>query len=407
MLTPDQGFLDRRIAQEANSLAARGWLVDIYPAYLPLHPPPEMLAPGVQMLERPPQPRSSGARRFKHLLRDYAPSLHRFADAAQTLVTDRAELIADWNEAYLAGHGPYEVVFAHDLPVLPLASRLRANHGGALVCDLHEIFPEMVTTASAVVTRRYWRRVEDRYLGEADGLMAANRAIARYTEERGFRQVPVNVVHNAVPFVADPRAQGIDIRDVYGLARDRRVLVFAGSLVADTNVEVLVRGFAESGLDGWDLVLLGSGPLLDHLQGVVAAIRAGDRVHLGQRVDQHLLIGTLASADAAALPYIGVDFNHQISTPNKLFEYTQARVPIAASRLPEIERILVEHGNGGFVDYTSPAAVAAGLRRFLSEDLAGFASATLEAAAARLSWEAEEPALLATLEGALVRQSVR
>jgi len=235
MLTPDQGALDRRIAQEAGTLAARGWMVDIYPTHGPLDPPPGMLAPGVRMLPRPSQPRASRARQFKHLLRDTVPVVHRAADAIQSALTDRARQIADWNAGHLLERGPYEAVFAHDIPVLPLAVRLKAAWGCAVICDLHEIYPEMDTTASAARTRAYWRRIEVEYLPLADGILCVNVAVEEHITDLRRSDVSVGVVQNSVPYLADPHRPGCDIRTIYGIPADRRVLAFAGRLVADTN----------------------------------------------------------------------------------------------------------------------------------------------------------------------------
>jgi glycosyltransferase involved in cell wall biosynthesis len=394
MLTPDQHSLDRRIAQEARTLAGHGWEVDIFPTHLPLDPPAEMLAPGVRMLPRPEQPRASRARRLKHSLRDAAPRLHRVADTVQSLVTDRAGQIADWNSSHLLDHGPYEVVFAHDIPVLPLAIRLRSRWGCAVVCDLHELYSGMETTASSPRTRSYWRRIEAEYLPMADGILCVNAAIREYALGLPGVDAPIEVVPNSVPYVADPRSPGRSIRDLYGIAGDRRVLAFAGRLVPDTNLETLVRGFIGARLDGWVLAVLGSGPLLDRLRSIVEGSELGDRIFMGRRVPEPELVAVLSAAQVGAIPYLPVDPNHLISTPNKLFEYAQARLPIAASRLPMIERLVLENRDGGFVDYSDPDETAATLRQFIERDLPSISREALEAAARNLSWERDEAALL-------------
>ena len=403
MLTPDQGFLDRRIAQEANTLAAQGWSVDIYATHESLDPPAEMLAENVRMLPRPAQPRASGARRLKHLLRDAAPPLHRAADAIQARFTDRAAQTANWNVDYLIASGPYEAVFAHDIPVLPLAIRLKSAWGCAVICDLHEIYSEMATTASAAATRAYWRRVESEFLPNVDGILCVNAAIERHVRDLGGPQLPIAVVQNSVPFVETPHRADCDIKALYGIAPDRRVLVFAGRLEADTNVEALIAGFGGMRLEGWVLALLGTGTIRERLDKLVSEKRLEDRVHLGLRVPQHDLVPTLASATAGALPYRAVDRNHEISTPNKLFEYAQARLPIAASRLPMIERIINSNGNGGYVDYSTPETTAATLRPFLEAEMPTISADVLEAAARNICWEREEPALLSVFSSALAR----
>jgi starch synthase len=404
MLTPDQGFLDRRISQEARTLAERGWSVDIYATHDDLEPPSEMLAENVRMLPRPPQPRASTARRLKHLLRDSAPGLHRIADSAQARFTDRAEQTANWNLDHLLAYGPYEAVFAHDIPVLPLAIRLKTAWGCAVICDLHEIYPEMDTTASAAATRAYWRRVEATYLPQADGILCVNAAVEQHVRDAYPQLGPIGIVHNSVPYVANPHRPYSDIKATYGISDERRVLAFAGRIEADTNVATLVAGFGEARIDGWLLVLLGTGSIREELTTLVIGSGLSDRVYLGRRVPEQELVPTLASAAAGALPYLPVDRNHLISTPNKLFEYAQARLPIATSRLPMIERLITSNGNGSFVDYSSPASTAEGLRRFVRDELPTFEQSTLELAARTMSWESDEDSFLGLVEQVLAGQ---
>ena len=404
MLTPDQDSLDRRIAQEAGTLAARGWTVDIYPTHGPLDPHPSMLGPGVSMLPRPGQPTASRARALKHLLRDTVPPLHRVVDHVQSRVTDRARQIADWNAEYFLGHGPYAAVFAHDVPVLPLALRIKGSTGAPVICDLHEIYSEMDTTASAGRTRAYWGRVEATYLPQADGILCVNAAVEEHAARYREADVAIAVVRNSVPYVAEPHRPDCEIRSLYPIPPANRVLAFAGRLVGDANVENLVLGFGRARLDGWSLALLGDGPLRRRLEELVATHELAGRVFLGVRVPEPDLVPTLASAQAAALPYVAVDRNHLISTPNKLFEYAQARLPIAASRLPMIERFIHEHGDGAFVDYSSVEGAAATLRRFVLMDLEGFSAETLEAVARNVCWEKDEPMLLAVFEAAMARR---
>jgi hypothetical protein len=59
-----------------------------------------------------------------------------------------------------------------------------------------------------------------------------------------------------------------------------------------------------------------------------------------------------------------------------------------------IERIVSVHGNGGFLDFSTPSALAADLRRFVGEVAPTITPAALEAAAREFSWENEEQALL-------------
>lgn len=404
MLTPDAGFLDRRIAQEAVTFAKRGAVVDIFPVLGPL-PDPVPTAPGVRMLE----PIASAARRgrferrardFKALLKKHARPLHRLADAAQYSVMDRAGEIASAHLPQLLAMPRYDLVFAHDIPVLPLGAMLKRAWGCPLICDLHEIFPETEEVLGSVRASQYWRGIETRFLPLADGVMGVNEAVTDYARKTCCPDANLAVVHNSVPYEAlIPRRPGA-LHQIYGIPTTRKVMVFGGSYRPDNNLETMVDGFGRARLDGWVLALIGSGAIQDRLTVQIREQGLADRVFIGHRAPQADLIETLASADAGLIPYLPVSKNLLICTPNKLYEYIQARLPIASAKLPLIAPVLSRYRNGAVLDYTSPDALAAALRTFVEVDLPGITSAALEDAAREVNWEADETELLSLVSRA-------
>ena len=119
---------------------------------------------------------------------------------------------------------------------------------------------------------------------------------------------------------------------LYPIPDDARVMLLGGSLRSDANLQLLIQGFSVANLDGWVLAILGDGPMQGELEAMVRDRRLGARVFLGRRVQPRDLIQVAASADIGLLPYQAIGFNHLIATPNKLFEYIQARLPIADIR---------------------------------------------------------------------------
>jgi glycosyltransferase involved in cell wall biosynthesis len=398
MLTPDEGHLDRRIAQEAGSLAAHGWEVDIYPAVDPGLDYEADLPSGVRLLVNPAPIRAPGSRtrilrRVKRTLARVAPPAGRIVEWMQYRTHDIGGEIADANLSHLAGLGRFDLIFAHDVPVMPLAARLKDAWGSRIISDLHEVFPEQDEHFTTRTARGYWRRLEAAGLVASNGIICVNPAVADYVRATHAPVAPIAVIDNSAPYFG-PSAMGQTLRSWYAIPDRARIMLFAGSLRRDTHLEVLIEGFAVANLNGWVLAVLGDGPWQDELATMVRRMGLADRVYLGQHVPQRDLIEVAASAEIGLLPYQALGFNHRIATPNKLFEYIQARLPIAASRLPMVEQIVNVHGNGGFVDFSTPATAAAGLIAFVRDVAPRITPAALEAAARDFSWESQEAMLL-------------
>ena len=408
MLTPDEGHLDRRIAQEASTLAAQGWEVDIYPAVDPGLDYEADLPAGVRLLVNPRPIRAAGSRRMglrrvKQTVARAAPPAGRMIEWMQYQTRDIGREITDANLSQLVALGRFDLILAHDVPVMPLAARLKDASGSTLISDLHEVFPEQDEHFTTRIARGYWRRLEAAGLSASDGIICVSEAVADYVRATHAPAAPITVIDNSAPYV-EPSATGPTLRSCYPIPDAVRIMLFAGSLRADAHLDVLIEGFAIANLDGWVLAILGAGPMLDELEALVRRLGLEGRTFLGRHVPQRELIQVAASADMGLLPYQAFGFNHLIATPNKLFEYIQARLPIATSRLPMVERIVSVHRNGAFVDFSTPEATAAGLTAFVRDVAPGITPSVLEAAARQFSWESQEPALLGSVDELMRRR---
>jgi glycosyltransferase involved in cell wall biosynthesis len=401
MLTPDEGRLDRRIAQEAATLARLGWHVDIASTIDPGLAYDGTLTAGTRLLTDPRSIGTGGGvgrlRGLKRWLRSTSATAYWLADAIQYSLRDSAKIIERQNLGWLIDLGPYQAIFAHDIPVLPLALRLRAVQGGKVICDLHEAFPMQADLLPSGAARRYWTKVQSR-VEEADHLLFVNSGVRQYIERTHASSPPGTVILNSVPFRPAGGRKSPKIRQIYSIPASSRILLFAGSLRAGNNLRQLIEGFALAGLDGWVLAVLGEGPMLSELNALVSRAGLQHRVFLGARSSQDDLVEVASGADAGVLPYLSTTFNTAVATPNKLFEYIQARLPIVGSRLPVVEELMAPVGTYVSIDFRDPDAIATGLHSYAAERFSKITRDALEGAASTYCWEVDEAELVGVLE---------
>ena len=96
------------------------------------------------------------------------------------------------------------------------------------------------------------------------------------------------------------------------------------------------------------------------------------------------------------------NLNYRFSLPNKLFDYIRAGVPVLASRLPEVEKIVSTYGIGDFIDSHNPQHIADKIR-FMLNDAAARKQWTdnLRPAAETLNWAHEKKRFLKVFDGIL------
>jgi len=149
-------------------------------------------------------------------------------------------------------------------------------------------------------------------------------------------------------------------------------------------------------------VFIGGGRLDGSLRRIVEELQLERRVRFIPTVALAELPSYTASADIGVQPIENTCLNHYTTDSNKLFEYVQAGLPVAASDLPEIRRVVREHDLGVLVPEGDSVALAAALRELVGDEgKRRYYAAQSRKAASVLNWESQERELLALYERVL------
>ena len=148
-------------------------------------------------------------------------------------------------------------------------------------------------------------------------------------------------------------------------------------------------------LDDCFLMIIGGGDVLPILKEMVEQMQITDRVCFYPRMPYQQMMAYTQLAELGFCLDKDTNLNYRFSLPNKLFDFIQAGVPIVASHLTEIEKIIRQYDLGLFIENHAPATIAATIREGLS-DVARRErwQRNLAVAAQELCWENEEHKLL-------------
>jgi len=284
--------------------------------------------------------------------------------------------------------GP-DAVHAHDAPMLApglVAARLSRAE---LVYDSHEL-------ATGVPYReRFWARMvaalERIALPRCAVVITVSDGIAdRLRERYGLRERPV-VLRN-VPDV-EASAEGVaGLRERLGIGSAPLVL-HQGALAPRRGCETLVEAVAQ--VPGAQLVFLGDAwpGYAGAMERFVREVGVGERVHFVPSVPVSELLCHTREADIGVSLLSDDCDNHRLALPNKVFEYIAAGVPVVVSDLPELQRLVEEHGVGWTADSSDPSNLAEAISTALAEG--NGRREALTRAAERLRWSREADRLLA------------
>lgn len=196
-----------------------------------------------------------------------------------------------------------------------------------------------------------------------DAVLAVSQAVADSIDPRRTGPRPVEVLHHGIDFDAMRRgpAARAEARALLGLAPEAFVVGTVANMTPKKDQDSLLRAFAvlRSRLPSAVLVLVGTGPLLEHLQGQARALGVGGSTRfLGLRDDVEVL---LPAFDAFALSSL-----HE-GLSIALVEAMASGVPAACTRVGGVPEVLTDGVDGLLVPPSDPAALGDALLR-LADD---------------------------------------
>src|SRR5262249_4601902 len=248
--------------------------------------------------------------------------------------------------------------------MLPVARLAAGSKGAKLVYDSHELFSEQELSWR---DRRQWSAMEAKHIKACDMIITVNPSIARELEQR-YGIARINVVYNAEHPLNSPN-HNRRFHEIFCLDAGAKVLLFQGGLSTGRHLESVVEAMKLIRNSRVHLVILGDGPLKSHLQTLIQRMGVKTRVHFHHAVPQNELLRFTASADAGIIPYQATCLNNYYCTPNKLFEFIAAGIPILASNLPEIHQIITGSEIGMVGDLSSVKSMASSIDTFFADEL--------------------------------------
>ncbi len=299
-----------------------------------------------------------------------------------------------------------EVIVANDLPQLPAALIAAAPHNSTVVYDAHELYPQQ---ASVSARRVELEQAERALVQHCDGIVTVNDSIADMMALL-YRCPRPDVVLNC-PRVAQYGDAVNDaglLRAATGLPASTRILLYQGAMSAHRNLMEMVEGMALVQRSDVALVLMGGRSALgDQLEARARELALlGSRVFLVPEQPASDLLRWTAGADAGIIPYPPVDLNTVLCTPNKLFEFLSAGLPILASHGTELRRLIGDQGVGLNAAMNTPAEFARAIDAFFSLDLPTLRE-RVRVVAPRYAFEVEGERWPAIIERACAERAAR
>ena len=382
---------DARVLKEAETLQAAGYQVCVHALHTPGRTKQsETLSSGVKVQRvirsplhalrkaPPPEAANAGGRRPAAMspTMSLGGQLARLIPRSVTHLQLLSRLVRSRPDA----------VHAHDVNTLPTAWLAARIIGCPLVYDAHEISTDREGYRKL---RKAVGWIEKRLMPQAVATITTTDARAKFFARAYGIPRPI-VLQNRPRLEKAERTNRI--RQELGLPEPWPIIVYQGGLQQGRGLDRLVDAMKR--VDRAYLVMIGGGRLAGSLLRQVEDEGLAERVRFIATVPLSELPSYTASADIGVQPIENSCLNHFTTDSNKLFEYMMAGLPVVASNLPEIRRVVEDGRFGLLVPPGDTNALAAALARLVGEPaLRKQLGARALETATKLNWDTQEAKL--------------
>ena len=243
----------------------------------------------------------------------------------------------------------FNIVHCHDCT--PLISGLLAKMMSfgklKIIYDAHEYQTEIHNLGS-------WRK-KIFYITEyaakffTENLITVSPSIEKEYRKK-YRYRKVDIIYNSPKLQKQKILESDILRKLLKIPQNKKIFLFQGSIVPNRGIEEIIEIFTEPCLRDSALVIMGfegesseSKRLFSRLTEFTSKHK---NIHYLPAVGCKDLLKYTASADFGFCLTKDTCLNHRYSLPNKLFEYLSVNTPVLVSALPDMSKVVENHGCG-------------------------------------------------------------
>ena len=235
----------------------------------------------------------------------------------------------------------YDAIHSHDVIALIAGAALKRKRPGLkLFWDAHEIYEDLAQGNASL--GRLMRDLITENQPLVDGFITVSESFAEFYGA-SYELPKARVVMNATVYRGPVRDSGL-LRTATGLGADRKILLFQGGLARKRGIGRLAEA-ARRLPEPWSIVAMGWGELEGYLKEVAQELSDGRARETAPLVvippaPHDELVNWTSGATLGIIPYEDSGRNHLYCTPNKLWEFPNAGVPILATDLVEMGKMI-------------------------------------------------------------------
>jgi len=256
-----------------------------------------------------------------------------------------------------------DVLHCNDLTALPIGVIIKKfyNKDVKIVYDAHEYEINDVPNQSSISIKIKYM-LEKFLIKYADAVISVSDAIANEYVKLYNIKKPALVLNT--PLYKDIQKKDI-FRETLNISKEQTIFLYQGGLSKGRGIEILLETFKSIDEENSVIVFMGYGPLQELVEN---ESKKYSSIYFHTAVSPDILLEYTCSADFGILFYENNCLNHYYCSPNKMFEYLMAEVPVIVSNLYEMKRLIEKNNIGIVAKENTPEGLSKAIKKALNLD---------------------------------------
>jgi len=275
--------------------------------------------------------------------------------------------------------------FAEDIYTLPTVYFFAKLNKGKIFYNSREIYAHLAGLRNRGIVQKIIAKIESKFIKKVDMVLVTGEMDADFIKE-SYSINNLFVLRNLPKFQKD--ILNIDLHEKLNIPKEDKILLYQGVVLEGRGIIKIINILEK--VPNAHFVIIGDGEYKKQFENEANKLSVTDRIHFMGVVNHSELLSYTVSADIGVTLIENISISYYYALPNKLFEYIMAGVPVLASNLPQMKRVIDEYKVGKYVDPEDENELINTLNEMINneENLDEYRK-NCENASKELNWEAE------------------
>lgn len=280
-----------------------------------------------------------------------------------------------------------DIYHTHDLPGLLIGFGPALFKKKILVYDSHEIWSDMTLPGVWKALAWPFRFLEKILMFKVSQIITVNQSLAEYLAKRYHK--PTLAIYNYPTL-----GKTVKVKTLKNSFSDKKLVVYLGAFRFGRGIKQVIES-AKFLDDSYRILFIGYGPWQKKITNQIKKNHLEDKIKVLDKIAPGKIISVVRGCEVGLCLIEKVSLSYYLSSPNKLFQYIGAEVPVLGSNFPEFKRVILGNNIGEVVDVTKPKMIAQKISLMCQEvNQRKYQGKLKGLAKEKFSWKSEEKKLV-------------